>query len=344
MAQNIDIESFDSELRDSLLRIGRLTVAVRCLTAVVYSAVLCWFVYCFYTSFWGWRGESMQSESAWIYIASAFILFLVLNFLLMYCLTTLQERKTQIMRKAVHSRFPDAVYSPKGTIPRTILQKSLLFDLFPTDNATVDFTGYGKVTFSDESGTTEIYDIGVTSGRISGLLGRLPGIGSLVLLYRYIVRPIFGAPIESTMHSFRGMFGTHTYSTGCKGSVILLPDRLESNIGYLAHSIQAFRHRNGASHIILEDVDFERFFAVYADNEIEARKILTPATMQRITNLRHAFGRELFISFSEDKVYYAVQFSGGFLRPSRKSLKDAKLFEQIFYELSLGRRCFGSRL
>lgn len=335
--QNIDIENPDGELRDSLIRIGRLRVVVRCLTSVVYAAVLCWIAWCICSSFWGWREGCVQSESTWIYIAGAFVAFLVLHYLLMYGLVMLTERENRIMRKAVRCRFPDAVYSANVAVPRTTLGESALFELFPEEDA-VDVTSYGSITFRGDEGSTTIYDIGVTSGRVTGILNRLPVVGYVVMIYRLIVRPIFGAPVESTMHGFRGMFGTHTGSRACKGRVILLPDKLEGKIGYLAHSVQSCRSRNGARHMVLEDAEFENLFAVYADDEVEARKVLTPAAMRHITNLCRLFGKELLISFSGNRIYYAVPFAGGFLRPSRKSLNDIKVFDRIFYEIDLARQ------
>ena len=339
MTQNIsDIESLDRELRNRLIGIRRLSCVVHCLTIVVYAAVLYWVTYCIYTSFWGWRIGQGISDDAWIFIAGAFVVFLVLHFLLMYGLTLLKDRETQVMRKAIRHLFPDAVYSINSTISRSIIKDSALFDLFSSDKDAVDFTGYGSIVFRGESGSAAIYDIGVTSGRFLGIVKKLPAVGFLVTLYYSVVRPIFGAPIENSLHNFRGMFGMRAGSIECKGNVILLPDRLEDKIGYLAHSIQSYRNKNGARHVILEDVEFESLFAVYADDEVEARKILTPAMMQRITNLRRAFGKELLISFSGNRIYYAVSFPDGFLRPTRESLNNEKLFEQIFYEINLGRK------
>ena len=113
-------------------------------------------------------------------------------------------------------------------------------------------------------------------------------------------------------------------------------------MGSLAHAVQSCHSHNGAGHVMLRDAEFEEFFAVYADYESEARKVLTPMMMRRIVELRRAFGRELFISFSGDRIYYAVAFPEGFLRPYRKALNDEKLFERIFHDIGLGRRLFFS--
>lgn len=338
----MEAQKLDRELRGRLMRIGRLRGVVRGLTVAVYTAVLCWIAACVRMTVWGGLPGAVAADDTALLVGGFFIGFLVLHFLLLYSLTTLKERETTVMRTALRRLFPDACYVACGAASRALLEESALFELFQPDGGVPVTTGYGSIDFRDENGTATIYDIGVVSGGLPDRLGRLPMVGWLLLLYRSIVRPIFGAPIESSPYAFRGMFGTHTSARSCRGRVILLPDGLERKIGYSAHSIQARRRKHGARLVVLEDVAFEQLFAVYADDEIEARKLLTPATMERITALRHAFGRELFLSFCGDRIYYAVPFSGGFLPPSRRSLHDGRFFEQLYREICLGRSLLSS--
>lgn len=71
-----------------------------------------------------------------------------------------------------------------------------------------------------------------------------------------------------------------------KGSTIILPDHLEQKVGYLAKNIQGLKKRYNARFVHLEDPDFEKYFVVYADDEVTARMILTPAIMRQITRLQ----------------------------------------------------------
>ncbi|MCO7113693.1 DUF3137 domain-containing protein [Bacteroides uniformis] len=73
---------------------------------------------------------------------------------------------------------------------------------------------------------------------------------------------------------------------------MLLPDHLENKIGYLAQTIQGMKEKYGAKFVHLEDPEFERHFAVYADDEVEARMVLTPAMMRKLTALRKSFSRD----------------------------------------------------
>ncbi|MCS3227875.1 DUF3137 domain-containing protein [Parabacteroides distasonis] len=94
------------------------------------------------------------------------------------------------------------------------------------------------------------------------------------------------------------------------------------------------KEKYGAKFVHLEDPEFERHFAVYADDEVEARMVLTPAMMRKLTALRKSFSRDLMLSFNGNMFYYASDTPDGFLRPGRKSLDDEHLLEQLYREVN----------
>ena len=94
------------------------------------------------------------------------------------------------------------------------------------------------------------------------------------------------------------MFGWCRLERSFKGSTIILPDHLEQKAGYLAKNIQGLKKRYNARFVHLEDPDFEKYFVVYADDEVTARMILTPAVMRRITRLRETFRARASFSLS----------------------------------------------
>ena len=335
-AQNrMAAEAVDRKMRPRLLRIDRLRRVVRCLTAVVYSVTLGWFVCCFGIAFFGMQLPMQQTEDTWLYVLGGFAVFVMLHGALMYSLTVLRNREMRVMCEAIRLLFPDAAYRACCSVPRRMLADSSFFAVLHPDEAPGTHTVYGCVEFHQRGALHTLYDIGVTASRFAQTIQWMPVLGFAATLYRSVVRPLFGAPIESARYGFRGMFGVHDGLHACRGSVILLPDHLENKIGYLAHAIQAYRRKNGARLVVLEDPEFEQFFSVYADDEVEARKILTPAVMRRITALRSTFGKDLMISFSGEKIYYAAEIPGGFLRPARKSLKARGLFCEIHHEIAL---------
>ena len=115
----------------------------------------------------------------------------------------------------------------------------------------------------------------------------------------------------------------------------MLPDHLEQKVGYLAKNIQGLKKRYNARFVHLEDPDFEKYFVVYADDEVAARMLLTPAMMRCITRLREAFGHELLLSFSRGNFYYAAVMPDGFLCLRKQALDNEHLLEQIYNEINL---------
>ncbi len=63
-------------------------------------------------------------------------------------------------------------------------------------------------------------------------------------------------------------------------------------------------------HTELEDVNFEKKFDVFCDDEIEARYLLTPSFMERLTNLKTSFFAEkISCAFYEDYLFIALRTS-----------------------------------
>ena len=162
-----------------------------------------------------------------------------------------------------------------------------------------------------------------------------PVMGYVVMVYRHVLRPLFASRMESSAHNFRGMFGWCRTSRRYEGDILVLPDHLEDKAGYLAHHVQALQKRFHARLVRLEDPEFERHFVVYADSEVSARMLLTPAMMRRMTALRDAFGRDLMFSFSRGCLYYAASMPQGFLRLRPASLGGGRMLETVFNDITL---------
>ncbi|MDE5811049.1 MAG: DUF3137 domain-containing protein [Muribaculaceae bacterium] len=259
-----------------------------------------------------------------------------------YFLGSLNRREFETIRIAIKGMFPYATYTRSKSLSRSIFSVSGFFDTEPIDRLPVSYNVYGCVEFHDTDTPLSVYDIGVTSGNISRVMNRIPVIGLLFIIYRTILLPIFGRRIDNSTHNFRGMFCFFQSSFSVKGCVIILPDNLEDKIGYLAHNIQSLKKISEARLVVLEDPVFEKSFVVYADDEIEARKILTPAMMRSITDLRQKLGHDLMLTFRHNNLYFASEISAGFLQPARNSLKDKNLLAQLYREISFTRELFNT--
>ncbi len=331
MNTTIDFKQLSGKMNRELTRIVRLRRVVRVLLVIVYSVTLLWFLFCLFGGYLLASADYATNVQTSQYILYGFLFFCVLHFAFMRGLQSLGEQETALMGRIIGGLFPEARFNPAGTVNREALAASRLFSE-STSLAGIDTTSYGRLEIPVGERTMQVCDVGITPQH-DGEFAANP----LKTLYRAIVRPIFGARVESTMHTFRGMFGYCQVPRRFKGYVLLLPDHLENRVGYLAQSIQRIRQKNGAKFVHLEDPEFENLFAVYADDEVEARMVLTPAMMRRMTELRKSFNRDLMISFKDDTLYFASETPDGFLRPGRKSLGDERLLEQFWHEIDFCR-------
>lgn len=300
----------------TLRRLAYLRIIVRVLTIIVYTAAVGWLGYCLYRPFSeevrqpGYTGDDTGGL-----LIIGIILFWVLQYAMVKGLMAMNRAEERIISDFIHGKFPDTLYSPTSAFNGSYIAASRLFDASGIENIPIGFTTYGRVDFLLDDHTVTVVDIGVTSDTASTLMYRIPVINYFVTIFRTMIRPIFGARVDSSMHSFRGMFGYLRSPVRCDGAVILLPDHLEEKLGHMAVAAQAMTKRKGGSLVCLEDPEFENLFAVYADDEVEARKVLTPARMRLISSLRQEFGRDLLLSFVDDRMYYAACFPDGFLKP-----------------------------
>lgn len=98
---------------------------------------------------------------------------------------------------------------------------------------------------------------------------------------------------------FRGVVILLEMNKKFKGKTIVLKDRGFFNI---------FKRIGGKERVKLEDVVFERRFEVFADDQIEARYLLTTAFMERILKVKDAFrGQNIQFSFFDNKLLIAIE-------------------------------------
>lgn len=329
-SQNIDFKGISLHMKKEMSRIRMLRIVFRILTSIVYLCTVVWFGFCIFGGFLVDRTDYETSVTTGKYLMIGFAVFFVLHFAFMKCFAALNKRETYTMAHIIYLLFPGARYNPSGSIQPKVFADSRLFGTALSSGNSVSSTCYGRLDIPVGNDMMTVVDAGVTSANSKDF----SAFNFLEVPYQYFIRPIFGVRIESTMHSFRGMFGCCKLNRTFRGYVMLLPDHLENKIGYLAQTVQGMKDKYGAKFLHLEDPEFERHFAVYADDEVEARMVLTPAMMRKLTALRKSFSRDLMLSFNGNMFYYASDTPDGFLRPGRKSLDDEHLLEQLYREVN----------
>jgi hypothetical protein len=111
---------------------------------------------------------------------------------------------------------------------------------------------------------------------------------------------------------FEGLFLIADFNKDTKGQTYILPDNAERLLGRAGQSIQSLFKSYGQL-VKLEDTEFEKYFAVYSTDQIEARYILSPSLMQNLLEFRKKGGDDVFASFIDGKMYLGLS-NGALIR------------------------------
>jgi hypothetical protein len=126
---------------------------------------------------------------------------------------------------------------------------------------------------------------------------------------------------------FKGIFFIADFNKHFHGQTVVLTDQAESMFGSLGTMFQKLNQSRDTL-IKLEDPEFEKAFAVYGTDPVEAHYILSPALMQRIMELRKkSYGVQL--SFIDSRVFIAM--------PIKENLFEAPIFDSLLNYLRLSK-------
>jgi hypothetical protein len=134
---------------------------------------------------------------------------------------------------------------------------------------------------------------------------------------------------------FKGLYFTADFNKHFSGITVVLPDRAEKFLGFLGQKLQEFNP--GRDQLIkLEDPEFEEFFVVYGSDQIEARYILSPALMARITGFKKKSGIPVYLSFTGSRLHIAMTTGKNMFEPKILStILEFKTVQQYWDDLRL---------
>jgi hypothetical protein len=129
--------------------------------------------------------------------------------------------------------------------------------------------------------------------------------------------------INRTITVFKGLFFVADFNKNFKGYTKVVPD----------YKLNLFQ---GHNRVTLEDPEFEKYFQVYGDDQVEARFILSTSLMKRITDFRKKSGRKIYIAFKHNKIYIAIRYSENLFEPKVfETLYDFEIMKDYFEDLEL---------
>jgi hypothetical protein len=119
---------------------------------------------------------------------------------------------------------------------------------------------------------------------------------------------------------FRGLFFIADFNKKFIGETFVLADTAESTFGSLGTFFQKM-NMSRPKLVKLEDIEFEKAFAVYGTDQIEARYILSMSLMQRIMEFKKKTGKDISMSFIDSNVFVGI--------PVSKDLFEAPMFSTL---------------
>ncbi len=333
------IGRLQQELYGTLKTAERNRLKIRIFRTICYGGALLYFVGLAVLQFFAYSGGDtslfytlepnptfFERYKLLILFVPLFILIILGGFGLGIYLRKYAAAEQNSIRRVIHEMFPDAKLALlPSEVSSTMLRQSHFFG--GADN--VSGYAFGMVVFEDNGRKITFRDMALNKTSHGGLLAHT-ALGGLSVAIRTMFKGLFAARVENMSSSFRGMFAYARLERRINGSVVVLPDRLESKLDYLAKNIQALKSVNGNKLVLLENVEFERYFAVYASDEITARYVLTPSMMLRITELKKKYNRDIMLSFSGNDFYFAVAMPEGFLTLGNSSLGSGEAMKDLY--------------
>lgn len=157
---------------------------------------------------------------------------------------------------------------------------------------------------------------------------------------------------QTTWHTiFRGLFFIADFNKNVNGEYVVLTDTAQKLLGSLGQALQ--KMTIGRPPLIkMEDPEFEKLFVVYGTDQIEARYILTPGLMRRITEYRKKTGKEIQLGFNRSQMYVAISYPKNVFQPRlfhtlldfapiREYYADLALAGSLVEEMNLNTRIWG---
>lgn len=144
-----------------------------------------------------------------------------------------------------------------------------------------------------------------------------------------------GSKGEVSWHTiFKGLFFVADFNKHFEGSTVVLPNNFgRGAIGQLLHKANIGRREKLVK---LEDPEFNKYFVVYADDQVVSRYILSPSLMKRLTDFRKKQNNPLYISFVSSFLFLGISYGKNLLEPAWfKSLTRFETVQPYFEDISL---------
>ena len=335
---NIDTNALSEELRSSLKKADKGRKLVTFFKIPMYFLCFIFLIFVITTPFLGQAARDIAQSGVLVkIIIPVFAIIYITQFGFIKSIMYFNKLENDIIAKIIKILFPNAKYknAQHQTVRLRIIENSKLFPKVGKNKLFPHTQTYVSLTLQTGDTELNVADLAVSFGTTSQVMASNQITSYFFLLYKAILKPMLSSRVDSAIFNFRGMFAWSELKKDIKADVLIFPDHLEDKLGYLAQNIQSMKTVYKNTLVKMEDSEFERLFAVYSDNEITARYILTPLMMRKITELRNKFNRDMMISFTGNCFYIAIETNEGFLALRGKELDNKNIVEEIYSDIKI---------
>jgi hypothetical protein len=198
--------------------------------------------------------------------------------------------KRRVLAPFVAATQDGVRYEPDGFVAPEVFHSSRLFPL-PSD----DYRGEDRMSGTDGEVRFELSEIRA----------------------RHCVKrwsPLKRIDREAWVPLFRGLFFVADFSKGMEGTTLVLPRAA----GALREEVVKAIRREGRGKretVELEDPEFRRVFEVIADDQVQARYLLSPGLMSRLLEFQRDRREPFALSLTAGKVFLALFTSQDLCKP-----------------------------
>ena len=163
----------------------------------------------------------------------------------------------------------------------------------------------------------------------------LSAIGSIILIFAGIM--LFGSimqAIEEKNKSIKAFIVDYFYSLCLlfECFIVQIPSM------FFKYAKESFSRKETKEDVTLEDFEFDKNFDVLSGDQIEARRALTPATMEKIIKLKKKYNsKEIKIAFWKNNILIAIATNKNFFEIGSfyKTLLNTKIYEKFHNDITL---------
>ena len=291
-----------------------------------------------------WMARVMPAQNFGV-IQFAIIAYWLLFFVLMIAAyrfkNKFKQAEREILKIALDDIAPEFKFESHKQIPPQQIAESKLLPSFTPAKRNKKLPSLHNLNFGvlrGKVGNSSILmgDVNIINqGIYNSYLMFVPLLPHLLVTYN-LVRPLFSKHRSTDYFGshFVGMFAVVDFPKKFKGHTVILPDTLEKRVGYVAQTLQSLNLTRGQL-VKMEDPEFEKHFVVYGTDQIEARYLLSPSLMQRITQLYQKINKPILLSFHKNKLYMGVRHAHGFLSlDKKKNLTETDVFGILYEDIS----------